>query len=299
MINPNRLDEEPRPWPARRRGRRLPAGRRGQPGAAPAPAGMRQRAAEPDLQAVARSGGARHHLRRGAADRPQPRPGDPGPEGDGGSAAISGSRRWPTWRGSTRLQAPITPGSSWGRGSMPAGGWARRRSARGCSRPTDSVEAAEIARRLDAYNAERKQIEEGVLAAAIEAVESAMAPGLVYAARRRLASRRDRHRRQPVEGTLRAPGLCRRRRRRYRQGFRPVGPGRRSRRGGDRRPPGGASHQWRRPCHGGRVYRAGRACGGPPGLSGRAARRRVERRSAATDPRSRCRPPAGCAPRRS
>ena len=46
----------------------------------------------------------------------------------------------------------------------------------------DSVEAAEIARRLDAYNTERKQIEEGVLAAAIEAVESEMAPGLVYAA---------------------------------------------------------------------------------------------------------------------
>ena len=46
----------------------------------------------------------------------------------------------------------------------------------------DPTEAAEIARRLDAYNAERRQIEEAVLAAAIAEVEGRMTPGLVFAA---------------------------------------------------------------------------------------------------------------------
>ncbi len=47
---------------------------------------------------------------------------------------------------------------------------------------SDPAEATEIARRLDAYNAERRQIEENVLVAAIEAVEAKLAPGLVFAA---------------------------------------------------------------------------------------------------------------------
>jgi single-stranded-DNA-specific exonuclease len=47
---------------------------------------------------------------------------------------------------------------------------------------TDAAEAAAIALRLEGYNAERRQIEEVVLTAAIVAVESRMAPGLVFAA---------------------------------------------------------------------------------------------------------------------
>ncbi len=46
----------------------------------------------------------------------------------------------------------------------------------------DAIEAREIALRLDAYNAERRQIEEQVLLAAIAQVESRLSPGLVFAA---------------------------------------------------------------------------------------------------------------------
>jgi single-stranded-DNA-specific exonuclease len=46
----------------------------------------------------------------------------------------------------------------------------------------DAAEAAAIALRLEAYNAERRQIEEVVLNAAIAQVESRLAPGLVFAA---------------------------------------------------------------------------------------------------------------------
>jgi single-stranded-DNA-specific exonuclease len=46
----------------------------------------------------------------------------------------------------------------------------------------DEIEARELARRLDAYNTERRQIEEVVQAAAIAQVEARLAPGLVFAA---------------------------------------------------------------------------------------------------------------------
>ena len=46
----------------------------------------------------------------------------------------------------------------------------------------DPVEARELAVRLDAHNAERRQIEEAVQAEAIAQVESRLAPGLVFAA---------------------------------------------------------------------------------------------------------------------
>ncbi|MEA2779048.1 MAG: single-stranded-DNA-specific exonuclease [Rhodospirillaceae bacterium] len=47
---------------------------------------------------------------------------------------------------------------------------------------SDPVEAAAIAQRLDGYNTERRQIEEGVLAEAIAQVEIKLAPGLVFVA---------------------------------------------------------------------------------------------------------------------
>src|SRR5262249_47581903 len=46
----------------------------------------------------------------------------------------------------------------------------------------DAQEAAAIARQLDGYNMERKQIEENVLAEAIVQAESSLAPGLVLVA---------------------------------------------------------------------------------------------------------------------
>ena len=46
----------------------------------------------------------------------------------------------------------------------------------------DALEARELARRLDGYNTERRQIEELVQAAAIAQVEARLAPGLVFAA---------------------------------------------------------------------------------------------------------------------
>jgi single-stranded-DNA-specific exonuclease len=46
----------------------------------------------------------------------------------------------------------------------------------------DAIEARELARRLDEYNTERRQIEEVVQAAAIAQVEACLAPGLVFAA---------------------------------------------------------------------------------------------------------------------
>ena len=74
---------------------------------------------------------------------------------------------------------------------MPAAGWGRRGWAPGCSSTEDEIEAREFARRLDGYNAERRQIEEQVQAAAIaqfegpgRGVQARMAPGLVFAAAR-------------------------------------------------------------------------------------------------------------------
>src|SRR5215469_1432375 len=46
----------------------------------------------------------------------------------------------------------------------------------------DEIEARELAQRLDGHNAERRQIEELVQAAAIAQVEARLAPGLVFAA---------------------------------------------------------------------------------------------------------------------
>ena len=173
VVNPNRLDEASRPRHAGG-GRASPSScwSRAQPRAAPAPAGIADRP-EPDLRAMARSGGAGHDLRRGAAGRLQPRPGGAGAEGDGrprqsraGGAGRRGRRR-------ARRPTPITPASSWGRGSMPAGGSARPISARGCCRPTIRPRRARWRRELDALNAERQEIEAAVLDEAIEQVESA------------------------------------------------------------------------------------------------------------------------------
>ena len=95
-------------------------------------------------EALARSGGAGHDLRCGAADRHQSRAGDPGAEGHGGARQYRAWRRSPMWRGSTSRPAAITRASCWARGSMPAGGWARRGWAPGSSSTEDAIEAARI-----------------------------------------------------------------------------------------------------------------------------------------------------------
>ena len=85
---------------------------------------------------LARPGRARHDLRRGAAHRAEPRlrrqgpahhgpPGKPGPRRARRRRAVSAARR-----------RPIISASCSGRASMPAGGSATPRSARGCWRAT-------------------------------------------------------------------------------------------------------------------------------------------------------------------
>ena len=76
-----------------------------------------------------------------------------------------------------------------------------------------------------------------------------------------VASRRGRHRRRPDQGTLQPPGLRGGLRRWGRQGVRPLGAGRRSGIGGDRRSAGRAAGHRRRPRDGGRVLGAGRTLG--------------------------------------
>ncbi len=68
-----------------------------------------------------------------------------------------------------------------------------------------------------------------------------------------LASRRDRHCRRAPQGALSTPGHGRGARRWDRARLGPLDPGHCARPGGDRRPPGRASDQWRRPCDGGRA----------------------------------------------
>src|ERR1700687_452599 len=87
------------------------------------------------------------------------------------------------WGGSASRRAAIMRASSWARGGMAAG-----RGARLLVRENE-MEAREFARRLDGYNAERRQIEEQVQAAAIAQFEgppvrARMAPGLAFAAAR-------------------------------------------------------------------------------------------------------------------
>ena len=91
---------------------------------------------EPDLLALARPGRARHGLRRGAAHRAQPRLRRQGPARHGPPRQPRprrARRRRPARR---RRRRPIISASCSGRASMPAGGSATPRSARGCSPAT-------------------------------------------------------------------------------------------------------------------------------------------------------------------
>ena len=96
---------------------------------------------------------------------------------------IPASRRWLRSPGSTSRSTPTISASCSARGSMPAAGSAPPISARACSRPTIRRSPPNLARRLDAYNRERREIEARTLEAAIAMVEGvAQSPVLVFAA---------------------------------------------------------------------------------------------------------------------
>ena len=171
---------------------------------------------------------------------------------------------------------------------MPAGASAPPIWARVCCRPMIAHEAAAIARQLDAYNGERKKIEENVLVDGDRPGGSRGGTRSRAGEFARLACRRDRHCRQPPEGALWPAGLRGGGGRRHRQGLGPLGTRHRSRQCGDRRAPGGAVDQWRRPCHGGGIYRGRGQARGAARFPGRAAGQGLQRRAPAAHPRSRC-----------
>ena len=118
----------------------------------------------------------------------------------------------------------------------------------------DPHEAAALAERLHRLNAERREIEAGVLAAALAQAGERGADGpLVWAAAAGLAPGRRRHRRGAAQGGLSPPRGRHRLRRRRRQGLRPLGRGGRSRRRGGPAAARGADRARRRPPHGRRA----------------------------------------------
>ena len=180
--------------------------------------------AGPDLLAHPRPRRAGHRRRRGAARRPQPRAGAPGADGDGAARAAGarGARR-------RRRRLPGAP-SAWSLGfalgpRVNAGGriGAADLGARLLA-TADPHEAAALAERLDRLNAERSEIEAGVLAAAMAQAAARGADGpLVWAAGDGLAPGRRRHRRGAAQGGLRPAGGGDRLRRRRGQGLGALG----------------------------------------------------------------------------
>ena len=161
-----------------------------------------QARARPD--GLARSRGARHGVRRGAAHRPQPRAGGAGPSSSCASAAMPGSPRSPTSPASPSRSGPIMRASSWGRASMPAAGSARPISARGCWRPTIPPRRRDLA--SAAPRAQCRAARDRGAACWTQAVaqveRTSRGARWCSTARRRLASRRHRHRREPPQGAL-------------------------------------------------------------------------------------------------
>ena len=122
----------------------------------------------------ARSRGARHGVRRGAAQRREPRLRGARGSRSCGSGTIKACARSPTPPASTRRRPATRSASSWARASMPAAGSARRASARRLLATDDEIEARGIAAKLEALNAERKAIEERMLEEAFASAEAAL-----------------------------------------------------------------------------------------------------------------------------
>ena len=158
------------------------------------------------------------------------------------------------------------------RGSMPAAGSAPPIWARGCWRPTTRRSPPNWRSASTATTASAARSRRAPWRRRSRMVEAApQSPVLDLRRRRGLASRRDRHRRRAAQGALRAPGLRRRARRRHRPRLGPLGRRAAARPGGDRRAPGRAADQRRRPCDGGRVHRRGGQARRAARVSGRAA----------------------------
>ena len=212
QSQPARRDE--RAWHARRGRRRLPARRRASTARCARPAGMRD-AAGARSAAVARSRGARHDLRCGAADRHQPRAGGAGPQGDAQArqSRAGGARRCRRRRrAARRLSRRLHPGAA-GQCRRPRRRGRSRRAA--ACRPTTRSRRARSAQRLDALNAERREIEARVLGAGDRRRSSAerRSRPLVFAAGEGWHPGVIGIVAEPAEGALRPPGLRRRRRR--------------------------------------------------------------------------------------
>ena len=119
----------------------------------------------------------------------------------------------------------------------------------------DPALAAELARRLDALNGERRDIEASHPSGSNRHGRSRAAiAGAELCGGRRLAPRRDRHCRRPAARTLRAAGLRRRGRGWHRPRLRPFGSRAAARSCGDCGPSGRAVGQWRRSRDGGGLY---------------------------------------------
>ena len=144
----------------------------------------------------------------------------------------------------------------------------------------DPHEAAALAARLHALNAERREIEAAVRARRRGAGRHPprRRPGL--GRRGRLASRRRRHRRGAAEGDLRPPRRRHRLRRRRGQGLGPLGRRRRPRRRRRAARPRGPDHPRRRPPDGRGAQPRARAARAGDGAARRAPRRRRQRRRA-------------------
>ena len=111
---------------------------------------------------------------------------------------------------------------------------------------------------------------------------------------RGLACRRDRHRGQPAGRALRPAGLRDRHGWRPGQGLGPLGARRRSRRGGDRRPPVRPAGERRRPRHGGRPHRGAKRAARSREVPRRAHRAAARRGAGGARTRHRRRPDARC-----
>ena len=268
-----------------RRRRRVPAGRRRQPGAARGRL-VQRLAARARPSAMARSRGAGHGLRRGPAARRQSRAGEGGPAGDGAAPQCGPRRRWPTSRASRRRRKPTTSASCWARGSMPAAASARPISARACCRATTRTRSARsrsgstnstpsAAPSSARCSTRRSRVSRACTAPDRQNLPSVLLVesegwhvGVIGIVASRLVERYGR----PAFVIGMDGGVG--------QGLGPLGARRRSRRGGDRGAAGRAAGQWRRACDGRRPHRGARFAARTDALPRRADRAPARRRAA-------------------
>ena len=174
----------------------------------------------------ARSRGTGDRLRRDAADRPEPRPRGAGAAGDG-AAGAPGHRRAAGSGAEAGAACPPRPAvSCLGPRINAAGRISEADLGLRLLLCHDPAEAARPRRtRSTRSNRQRQEVEAAMLEAALRDAEVAgrRRPRGAGGERRRLASRRGRHRRRADQGAVQPPGLRRRRGRGHREGLRPLG----------------------------------------------------------------------------